>query len=254
MSEFKRERRRERRAKRSGNCESDTFQSIPESVISKINFALKQMTPKTQTQSEFFHEFNTTTNHIILSGYAGVGKTACALHSGLSSLHDNQYRKITIVRSAVPTRDQGFMPGNETEKSAVYEMPYKQLVNKFYGRDDAYGILKKHGIIEFITTSFVRGITLEGSVVICDEFNNFTAHELDSVVTRLGDGCRLLLCGDYLQTDFTKSSDRNVHLVIKILSKMQGVTEISFGANDIVRSGLVKNYIKAKTSLYPNGY
>jgi phosphate starvation-inducible protein PhoH len=164
-------------------------------------------------------------------------------------------QQLVIVRSAVPTRDIGFLPGNLEEKSQVYELPYKKICSELFGRDDAYEILVKHGVIRFMITSYVRGLTLDNCIVIMDEFQNCTSHEADSVLTRLGQNSKALFCGDFMQTDFTKRSDRDICKFVEVIESMPNWFSVNhFQTEDIVRSGIVKAYIQAKYLIHKDGY
>jgi phosphate starvation-inducible protein PhoH len=157
------------------------------------------------------------------------------------------YRRIVIVRSAVATRDIGHLPGTLDEKQAVYEIPYVGICNELFNRGDAYGLMKKNGIVDFMLTSYVRGITLDETIVLVDEFQNMTAHEADSIVTRLGKGSKIIFCGDTCQTDFTRNNEKDIQLFIDVLNRIpQHFNMNEFVSDDIVRSGIVKDYIKAK--------
>jgi len=163
--------------------------------------------------------------------------------------------QIVIVRSAVPTRDIGFLPGDINEKQQVYELPYKKVCSELFGRDDAYEILVRHGIVRFMITSYVRGITLDNCIVIMDEFQNCTSHEADSVLTRLGRNSKAMFCGDFMQTDFSKDKDKDVCKFVKVLESMPNwFMRNEFGVDDIVRSGLVKAYIQAKYLIHKDGF
>jgi phosphate starvation-inducible protein PhoH len=163
---------------------------------------------------------------------------------------EGKQNKIFIIRSVVPTRDMGFLPGNQKEKTKVYEAPYIAICTELYRRGDAYEVLKQKGAIEFMSTSFVRGTTLNDCYVIVDEINNMTFHELDSVITRIGKNCRVLFCGDFRQSDLTKDQERNgLRDFIKIVNKLSDFEYIDFREEDIVRSKLVKEYIIAREKL-----
>ena len=160
-----------------------------------------------------------------------------------------EYEKLVIIRSAVPTRDIGFLPGTEKEKASVYEEPYKDIAVDIFGRGDAYQILKAKGLVEFMTTSYIRGITLRDAVIIIDECQNMSFHELDSIITRVGRNCRVILAGDFGQSDLKNNGMGDF---LAVLEWMNEFHFIEFGVEDIVRSEFVKSYITAKHDLDNN--
>lgn len=187
--------------------------------------------------------------HLLLCGYAGTGKSHLALAFGLESLSKGTKQNIHIFRSAVQGRDMGFMPGTEEEKMAVYEPVYRRLVNKIMDRGDAYEILKSKRTISFNSTSFLRGLTFDNSVIIVDECQNMDDGEINTLMTRLGDNCQVILCGDFRQTDLphTQSGFRLLH---KVFSKIKKYTSIiEFEISDIVRDDFVKEWIVAVESI-----
>jgi len=191
-------------------------------------------------------------NHLILNGSAGTGKTFLALGMALEVVMDKgtPYDQVVIVRSIVPTRDMGFLPGDEDEKSAVYEAPYVSICNDLFQTANAYDRLKDQGVIKFISTSFIRGITLKNCIVIIDEVENLTFHEIDSVVTRLGQDSRLVTCGDFYQSDLTSRVDKNgLFKFMEIAEHLTKMVTITFTPEDIVRSGFVRDYIMTKERL-----
>jgi len=209
-------------------------------VLSSLNFYLKEIEPLTKSQLEVFE----SDNHLMLHGCAGTGKTYISLYLALDDLQKDVYNKILLVRSAVPTREMGFLPGTEDEKSKVYENPYVNIMQELFSRgDNPYGQMKQKGIINFLTTSYIRGTTFSDSVVIVDECQNMTFHELDSIITRVGQNCRIIFCGDFFQTDLRNSGLKDF---IKIIKNMKEFDFIEFGINDIVRSDFVKNYLVEK--------
>lgn len=208
------------------------------------------ITPKTANQSKTFDMYHKG-NNMLLHGVAGTGKTFISLYLALNEvLVEREKKQIVIVRSVVPTRDMGFLPGNQKEKTKVYEQPYQAICTELFGRGDSYELLKAKNTIQFISTSFIRGVTLNDSIVIVDECQNMTFHELDSVITRLGENSRVVFCGDFRQSDLGKYEDRNgVKDFMKVLDKISSFRHVEFREEDIVRSGLVKDYIIAKDSL-----
>ena len=228
----------------------------PNQTVVSSSFNITTVKPITVNQEKFFTNYDSNKSQLLL-GYPGTGKTYLSMYKALSQLEstDNDYKKLVIVRSVVPTRDMGFLPGNITEKSKIYEQPYIKICTELFNRGDAYEILKKQAKIEFLTTSFIRGITLNNSVILVDELQNLTAHEADSILTRVGQNSKIIFCGDLLQQDLSKSSEKNINLFIQVLSKMSKFFDFNhFELEDIVRSGLVGNYIKTKHEQYPKGY
>lgn len=225
------------------------------SALGAVNFKLAELEPITNNQEDAFHLMGNTDLHIVLKGYAGTGKTMTALYCAFKEIEKGNQRKLCIVRSAVTTRDIGFLPGTEAEKAAQFETPYKQLINELFGRGDAYEVLKKHDAIEFVLTSNVRGTTIKDSIIVVDEFNNMTAHELASVISRAADSSRVFICGDILQRDLTRHNEKDVEKIIHILEQMEEYYEIvEFGVEDIVRSGMLKEFITVASRLYPDGF
>lgn len=212
---------------------------------------LRVLEPITKAQEDVFTAYNKD-NNLILSGSAGSGKTFLAMALGLESVLDrNQpYDKVVVVRSAVPTRDMGFLPGDKDEKEDVYLAPYKAICSELFEDNDAWNKLINQNAVEFLTTSFIRGITITNAIIVVDEMQNLNFHELDSVITRVGQNCRFILSGDYYQSDFHKDGDKNGILqFLEILRNMKYFEEIQFGWEDIVRSDFVRDYIMTKEQM-----
>jgi phosphate starvation-inducible protein PhoH and related proteins len=210
--------------------------------------------PLTKSQENVFASWKDGFN-LVLSGSAGTGKTYISTYLSLLDIMDKNKpeQKLVIVRSAVPTRDMGFLPGTLEEKEDAYKAPYYSILTDLFEDKDAWRKIEIAKQIEFLTTSFIRGITLTDCVVLIDESQNLTYHELCSVITRLGNNCRIILCGDYYQSDFTKSGDRDgLERFTKILENMKLFDHIEFTWEDIVRSGLVRDFIMTK-ELVENG-
>ena len=213
-------------------------------------FSMRQIKPITQTQEDMFYAYQAGKN-IAAIGTAGTGKTMCALYLALQDiLLSEEYEQIVIVRSAVQTREQGFMPGTQAQKEAVYSVPYSDIVCDLFGRGDAWEILKQKRQVKFMTSSFVRGLTFDNSIIVVDECQSMTYHELDSIITRVGESSKIIFCGDTRQDDLAGSRNRNdvsgLSSFINVLKNIPSFELVQFGVEDIVRSGLVKEYIIAK--------
>lgn len=211
-------------------------------TLASVNFTIPEIEPLTRNQLVAFE----STKHMVLCGAAGTGKTFISLYLAFDDIAKQEYDKIILVRSAVPTRDMGFLPGTDKEKAKVYEEPYYAIANEIFQRGDAYEILKKHNVVNFMTTSYLRGLTVRDSVVIVDECQNMTFHELDSIITRVGENSRIIFCGDFAQADLPKNGMKEF---LQVLNEMSEFDIIEFGISDIVRSSFVKKYLIAKHSL-----
>jgi len=215
---------------------------------------LLNIEPLTDNQKRLFDSYSEN-KHLIAYGTAGTGKTFITLYNAIKDVlsTDTPYDRIYLVRSLVSTREIGFLPGDHEDKADIYQIPYKNMVKyMFQMPSDAdfemlYGNLKAQESIKFWSTSFIRGTTLDNAIVIVDEFQNLNFHELDSIITRIGENSKIMFCGDASQTDLVKTNDRNgIVDFMNVLRKMPSFDIIEFGIDDIVRSGLVKEYIIAK--------
>jgi len=209
---------------------------------------LVTLEPLTEAQSFVFESWKDGFN-LVLSGSAGTGKTFISIYLALLDVLNKELPqdKLVIVRSAVPTRDMGFLPGTLEEKEDAYKIPYNAILSDLFEDKDAWKKLETAKNIEFLTTSFIRGVTLNNCIVLIDESQNLNYHELCSVITRLGNNTRIILCGDYYQTDFTKNVDMlGLAKFTAILENMKHFEHITFKWKDIVRSSLVRDFIMTK--------
>lgn len=215
---------------------------------------IKAFQPLTNNQKKVFESYYNGKN-LMLYGSAGTGKTFLSMYLSLQEILDSDiYHKLVIVRSAVPSKNQGFLPGSLKEKAKIYELPYYSLCSELFGRGDAYDVLKSKNKIEFYTTSYNRGITLSDCIILVDEIQNLTASECDTIITRAGDNCKIIFAGDIRQTDLVRQHEQSgMSDFLKILHKMHAFDIIEFGAEDIVRSRLVKSYILARNDLEDRG-
>ncbi len=222
------------------------------------NDFLRDIEPLTANQKTLFDSYSTGKN-IVAYGCAGTGKTFITLYNAIKDVLDEKtpYEKVYVVRSLVATREIGFLPGDHEDKSWLYQLPYKAMVKyMFEMRTEAdfqmlYANLKAQDTIDFWSTSFIRGTTFDNAIIIVDEFQNLNYHELDSIMTRVGQDSKIMFCGDATQTDLTRENEKNgIVDFMRILRLMvNSVDIIEFGVEDIVRSGICKEYILAKLEL-----
>lgn len=226
-------------------------QTAQTSELENPHFMLNRITPLTDNQKLCFDAF-AAGKHLNLHGYAGTGKTYISFYLALKEVLTNNspYDKVTIIRSVVQSRDMGFLPGSPKEKTKVFEEPYKQIADDLFGRGDGYDILKMKHLVDFTTTSFLRGLTFNNSIILVDETQNMNFQEIDTIMTRVGNNSRIIFCGDYRQTDLNKPNDLSgIKSFMAIAKKINSFAHIEFEQKDIVRSGLVRDYIIKKTEL-----
>ena len=242
--------RRQRKAARKNPNRHQQSQPSTQSKPEPKGLNLKNIVPITENQKEVFYQY-ASDKHLLLLGSAGTGKTFLSFFLALSDVaREDEYERVVVIRSAVQSRDQGFLPGSVAEKSKVYELPYQAICTELYNRGDAYSILKSKGQIEFITTSFVRGITLKNCIVIVDECQNLSGPELDTIMTRVGDNCKIIFCGDIRQTDLIYDKEKaGLKKFISIVESLKDFAQINFTMHDCVRSGIVKKYMIAREEL-----
>jgi phosphate starvation-inducible PhoH-like protein len=218
---------------------------------------LLNIEPLTENQKKLFSSYDEG-KHIVAHGVPGSGKTFVLLYKALKEVLDeiSPYEKIYIIRSLVQTREIGFLPGSHEDKAELFEIPYKNMVKYMFQLPSEadfemlYGNLKSQETISFWSTSFLRGTTFDNSILIIDEFSNMNAHELDSLITRVGENCKIMFAGDAEQTDLVRKNERTgIHDFMRILQLIDCFEIIEFGVEDIVRSGLVRQYILAKREL-----
>ena len=218
---------------------------------------LNQIKPVTDSQKLVFDTWKKGQNQFLF-GCAGTGKTFISLYLGLSEVLRNEtpYDKVIMVRSLIPTREIGFLPGDEEDKAALYQVPYSNMMQFMFEQpneqafESLYNRIKAQGSYYFLSTSFLRGLTFDNSIIIVDECQNLNFHELDTIITRVGQDSKIVFCGDFSQTDLTRTNERNGLMdFLQILQEMEEFNCVEFNIGDIVRSGFVRNYLIQKTKL-----
>jgi len=225
--------------------------------IEITNSDLVKIEPVTDNQKVVFESYKKGQNQF-LYGCAGTGKTFVTLYLAMQEVlrNDTPYDRVVMVRSLIPTREIGFLPGDEEDKAALYQVPYSNMVQFMFKQPNEqafsmlYDRLKTQGSFYFLSTSFLRGLTFDNSIIIVDECQNLNFHELDTIVTRVGQDSKIMFCGDFMQTDLSKVNERNgLHDFLRILEEMEEFNCLEFNIGDIVRSGFVRNYLIQKTKL-----
>ena len=218
---------------------------------------LNQIKPVTDSQKLVFDTWKKGQNQFLF-GCAGTGKTFVSLYLALSEVLRNEtpYDKVIMVRSLIPTREIGFLPGDEEDKAALYQVPYSNMMQFMFEQpneqafESLYNRIKSQGSYYFLSTSFLRGLTFDNSIIIVDECQNLNFHELDTIITRVGQDSKIVFCGDFSQTDLTRTNERNGLMdFLQILQEMEEFNCVEFNIGDIVRSGFVRNYLIQKTKL-----
>ena len=218
---------------------------------------LVEVKPITDNQKLVFESYKKGLNQFLF-GCAGTGKTFVSLYLGLRDVLKNEtaYERVVMVRSLIPTREIGFLAGDEEDKAALYQVPYSNMVQFMFKQPNEqafsmlYDRLKAQGSFYFLSTSFLRGLTFDNSIIIVDECQNLNFHELDTIITRVGQDSKIIFCGDFMQTDLTKMNERNgLHDFLRILEEMKQFNCVEFDIGDIVRSGFVRDYLIQKTKL-----
>ena len=225
--------------------------------IEITNSDLVKIEPVTDNQKVVFDSYKKGKNQF-LYGCAGTGKTFITLYLAMQEVlrNDTPYDRVVMVRSLIPTREIGFLPGDEEDKAALYQVPYSNMVQFMFKQPNEqaftmlYDRIKSQGSFYFLSTSFLRGLTFDNSIIIVDECQNLNFHELDTIVTRVGQDSKIIFCGDFMQTDLSKVNERNgLFDFLRILEEMKEFNCVEFNIGDIVRSGFVRNYLIQKTKL-----
>ena len=218
---------------------------------------LNEIKPVTDSQKVVFDSWKQGLNQFLF-GCAGTGKTFVSLYLALSEVlkNDTPYDKVVMVRSLIPTREIGFLPGDEEDKAALYQVPYSNMMQFMFEQpneqafESLYNRIKSQGSFYFLSTSFLRGLTFDNTIIIVDECQNLNFHELDTIITRVGQDSKIFFCGDFSQSDLTKMHERNGLMdFLQILQEMEEFNCVEFNIGDIVRSGFVRNYLIQKTKL-----
>lgn len=211
--------------------------------------------PLTHNQEEAFNAWDDG-HHLALVGSAGTGKTFLAIYMALELVMDKStpYDSLKILRSIVPVRDPGHLPGTVDDKIEIFNAPYKAICTELFESPTAYDRLVDNDYISFESTSFIRGVTMDNTIIVVDEIQNLNFHELDSVITRVGQDTRIIFSGDYNQSDFkSKHESDGINKFLSIIERMNSFRTIRFTWEDICRSDFVRDYIMTKEWMETEG-
>lgn len=242
--------------KKKFSTETESFEDQKQ-IGSKKSFSVKDLIsfkPITERQKDFFNAFYSNIPVIIQDGPAGTGKSIVSIYCALSKVlsSDSGYERLIVIRSAVETRSQGFLPGTKEEKEEVFELPYIDIMSRITNYKNSYGMMKSLGYYEFMTTSHLRGTTFDNCIIVVDEAQNADIEELATIFTRIGKNSMIIVCGDTNQNDlFRKREKSGFEDFKKIINNMSIDTSatITYTFDDIVRSKLVKEFIISRANL-----
>ena len=234
-----------RRKGKNGNTQVQKKVKSISTTNATRNMKLQTLSPLNEAQRQMMVAFSSGM-HVVAEGSAGTGKSYVGMYLALREMFDSNVTNVKIIRSAVPGRDVGFLPGSLEDKTAVYELPYKDIVNDLLCNGTAYDIMSNHGAIDFMTTSYLRGLTFRNCVLLIDEFQNMSKIEIYSILTRVGENCRVILCGDTKQKDLSMSQSGFEYLITLANCMPDMIDMVHFTAHDIVRSEFVKRLIMAE--------
>lgn len=182
-------------------------------------------------------------NNLFLTGAAGSGKTWIAIYLSLLALMNREQSDLIIVRSLVPTRNIGFLPGGVADKAQPYMEIYEPIIlealSAFVSKNNNRDVMKTR--VHFENTSFLRGKTWDNSVILVDEIQNLNVHELHTVMTRVGKNSRIIACGDFFQTDIPKSQSCHDFMETAV-AQLNLFSQVNFYSDDVVRSDFVKEW------------
>jgi phosphate starvation-inducible PhoH-like protein len=177
----------------------------------------------------------------ILTGKAGSGKTLLACQVALDQFYTRQVERIVIVRSTVSKEDIGYLPGDLYEKMEPWMQP---LIGNMHLLDKKEKIdtLLKDGIITVVPIAFMRGRTFVDSCIIVDEAQNTTDEQLEMILSRLGKGSRMILCGDEAQNDFKRKEDSGFNDLVDMVGKVKQLGLVDLKQNH--RHGIVEELLE----------
>jgi len=236
-----------RRKKKPEIVNEDEIEKIRKS-LTKTNIKLKKIN-LTDKQTQLLKIiFDNDSKIIFISGPAGTSKTYVAIYGALQLFNMNNERGITYVRTIAESGEKslGALPGEMAEKINPYMMPMNEKLDELLIPGQA-SIVKEKEIVKGMPINYLRGASWRNEIVIADESQNFTFKELTTLMTRLGEGSKLIICGDPMQSDINgKSGFADMYgLFNDAESKENGIHTFHFGAEDIQRSEILK-YVIAK--------
>lgn len=213
---------------------------------------MKVVRPMTANQEiAFNHWYASYERHLALLGSAGTGKSFLAIAMGILDVMDPQtpQKKMIIVRSLAQGRQIGALPGSLEEKQGPTFSIYNTIFADLFGRSDTLANMVLAEVVQLVDTSHIRGATWNNAIVVVDEITSMNDHEVDTVMTRIGEDSRVIICGDQKQSDLVTSANKadkhNYQKFLTTIERMPSIDIVKFTFDDIVRSGFVKDWIIA---------
>lgn len=208
---------------------------LPEYQEEKL---VKNFEPKTKKQQEFIDLIDSK-EVILCKGSSGTGKTFVALAKALSLL-GSYYKQIYLVKSltVVPEEELGHLKGSLEQKTDPYIMNFTWNIDKICGDGTAKSLIDK-GIIKVLPIAFVRGISIDNSIVILDELQNLSFHTFKTLITRIGDRSKYIMMGDVEQIDRRNKGESPLEKIFEIFKDDDVVGTIEFTDKDCIRNPII---------------
>ena len=199
---------------------------------------VQNFSPKNNKQQAFMDLIDSK-EVILATGIPGSGKTFVALAKSLSLL-GNFYKQLILVKSVttIPGEALGFLPGSELDKMDPFIMSFTWNIDKICGEGSAKELIRK-GIIKVLPLAYIRGLSIDNSIVILDETQNLDSHTFKSAITRIGDNSKYIFLGDTEQIDRRKPDESCLRKVMDIFKDSKIVGTIEFTDEDCVRNPII---------------
>ena len=212
---------------------------------------VKSLKCKTKKQKEFIKTIEEKEITICV-GPAGVGKGYCALSQAMKDIANGKYKQLVLVKPTVSIEDSeiGFIPGDVMQKMEPFIVSYTGNLAKILGDEEQVKTLMKNKTIVVQPLTFIRGITIDDSIVICDEFQNVSLNTFKSMITRIGENSKYIIMGDVQQCDLGKKKDKScLQSILDLFKDKDYVGTVEFTEEDCVRNHIIPKILKDLQSI-----